>query len=314
MNKFEKALAENRFLVLDGGLATELEANGFDIEGHLWSAALLQTNPQAIVAAHCAYLDAGADCIISASYQASRAGFMSQGLSAEAADQLILDSVALACQARDLYLSRHPELLRQPLVAASIGPYGATLADGSEYSGNYHVSIRELRAFHEPRLRLLDSSAADLLACETIPDHAEALVLRDLLNDVRKPAWVTFSCRSETELSDGTSLRDACALFAGHKKVLAVGINCTAPNFVTGLIGEARLGAPDKAIVVYPNSGETYHAQDNSWSGVGVTDENGFRVADWFAAGAHVIGGCCRTGPLQIAAIRKQLQKQPGAR
>jgi len=310
MNKFEKALAAELPLVLDGGLATELEASGFNIDGDLWSAALLQTHPAAILAAHRAYLDSGADCIISASYQASRMGFTSQGLSASEADLLILKSVALACTARDEYLADNPSQTNGPLVAASIGPYGAALADGSEYSGNYDVSDRQLREFHESRLALLDQSDADLFACETIPNYVEAVVLRDLLNAVQKPAWVSFSCRDESQISDGTSLRDACALFANHENVAAVGINCTAPGFVTALIGEARAGAPEKAIVVYPNSGETYHSDDNSWSGNDLNGENDFRVEKWLQAGASMIGGCCRTGPGEIAAIKKRLQEK----
>jgi homocysteine S-methyltransferase len=309
MNIFRQTLAQSSPLILDGGLATELEANGHDISGDLWSAAMLQANPRAIVAAHRAYLDAGADCLITASYQASRIGFAAKGISAAAADQLILDSVALACTARDEFLAANADTTRTPLVAASIGPYGATLADGSEYTGDYSICEHELREFHEQRIRLLDGSAADLFACETIPNITEAKVLSELLADVDKPAWVCFSCKDAKRISDGNLLRDACALFAAHPKVLAVGVNCTPPQFITGLIAEALAGAPDKAIVVYPNSGETYHADDNSWSGDCADAAFGFRVAEWLQAGAQVIGGCCRTGPAEITQIRNAVGK-----
>jgi homocysteine S-methyltransferase len=310
MNVFEEALLREEPVLLDGGLATELEAQGFDIAGELWSAALLKSNPAAIINAHRAYLDAGAECIISASYQASRPGFMSLGLSAAAADQLIASSVELACIARDEFLAANPAVGSFPMVAASIGPYGAALADGSEYTGSYDISAATLREFHESRLEILDNSGADLLACETIPDIVEAQVLCDLLKGTMTPAWISFSCRDEERISDGTKLREAVAMFADHPGVLATGINCTPPDLITALIGEARKGAPKKAVVVYPNSGETYHAEDNSWSGSAGGADPEFDVAAWLDAGAKLIGGCCRTGPAHIAAIRGRLKKQ----
>lgn len=310
--RFADALAATRPIVLDGGLATELEAQGFDIDGHLWSASMLHKNPQAIVAAHRAYLDAGADCIISASYQASRAGFSAIGLSGEAADKLIAGSVDLARQARDEFLQSQSADHRPPLVAASVGPYGAVLGDGSEYRGNYGIARRHLRNFHAGRLALLDSSRADLLACETIPDIEEAEVLCELLRKMRTPSWVSFSCRDGKHISDGTPLREACALFADSPNILAVGINCTAPGLIGSLIDEARQGAPGKAVVVYPNSGEAYDASDNRWSGTSHTAEFGFRTNEWIEAGARIVGGCCRIGPAQIALIRQSIDK-PGA-
>lgn len=312
INEFEKALLRDEPILLDGGLATELETQGFDIAGTLWSAALLQSNPAAIVNAHRAYLDAGADCIISASYQASRLGFMSLGLSASTSDQLIASSVELARTARNEYLAANPRTNRSPLVAASIGPYGAALADGSEYTGSYDISVAELREFHASRLDVLDSSGADVLACETIPDIVEAQVLCELLTDVATPAWVAFSCRDELRISDGTLLSEAVALFAKHPRVLAIGINCTPPGLITALIGEAHKGAPQKAVVVYPNSGEIYHAADNSWSGVACDLEGEFPVTEWRNAGAKLIGGCCRTGPSDIAAVHTRLKEQAG--
>jgi len=310
MNIFEKILLRDEPVLLDGGLATELEAQGFDIAGELWSAALLKSNPVAIVNAHRAYLDVGAECIISASYQASRQGFMSLGLSAAAADQLIVSSVELACTARDEFLAANPDVKQPPMVAASVGPYGAALADGSEYTGSYDISAVALREFHECRLEILDDSGADLLACETIPDIVEAQILCDLLEDAATPAWVSFSCRDEERISDGTKLREAVAMFADHSRVLATGINCTPPGLITALIGEVRKGAPEKTIVVYPNSGETYHAADNSWSGSAGDADPEFDVAAWLDAGAKLIGGCCRTGPANIASIKSLLNVQ----
>lgn len=310
MNNFERKLRAGEPVIVDGGFATQLEAMGYDIGGALWSASLLASHPDAIVAAHRAYLDAGADVIISASYQASRAGFMARGFGAEASDRLIASSVELAKKARDQFLADNPGA-PVPVVAASVGPWGATQHDGSEYTGAYDIDDRALGEFHAERLRLLDDTGADVLAVETIPNFREARVLCDLLDDVSTPAWVSFACRDAENLSDGSRLWAAAGLYADHDRVLALGVNCTPPQFVRALIGEIRAAAPDKAVVVYPNSGETWHSDDNSWSGKACDFDADFDVAGWYAAGARLIGGCCRTGPANIAGIRAVLAGQP---
>lgn len=307
MNKFEAALQGDAAIVLDGGLATQLESMGYDLGSALWSARLLASNPRAVIDAHRAYLDAGAGCIVSASYQASRRGFMSTGKSAAEADALIVSAVKLARIARSEFLEDNPEITGRPLVAASVGPYGAAMHDGSEYTGQYSASATELRHFHSDRLRLLDRSGADVLAVETIPNITEAGVLAELLVDVDTPAWVSFCCRDSKSLSDGTPLATAAALFSGHSRVLAVGINCTQPKYTAELIASIKSTASDRAIVVYPNSGETYHVADNSWSGPACDFDADFNVVAWRAAGAKLIGGCCRTGPDDIATMRRLL-------
>lgn len=304
---FARALARRAPLLLDGGLATQLEAQGHDLGTKLWSAALLRSDPQAIVKAHRAFLEAGAECIISASYQASREGFMALGLSAAEADHLIARSVELAIAARDAFVHEHPERPFVPLVAASVGPYGAVLHDGSEYRGRYGLDRAALREFHEPRLRLLDQCGADLLACETIPDRDEAEVLGELLATAATPAWISFSCRDGRTICDGTPIADIAARFDDHPTVLAVGVNCTAPQHVTSLIREIRAAAPHKAVVVYPNSGERYEARDNSWHGTVTPLDCAAAARDWQAAGATLIGGCCRMGPPHIAAMTDAL-------
>jgi homocysteine S-methyltransferase len=306
---FEKALLRDGAIILDGGLATQLEAQGCDIGTRLWSAEMLRSNPSAIIDAHRAYLDAGAEVIISASYQASRQGFMALGLSEQEADDLVVSSVELACIARQQFLDAHPETGDTPIVAASIGPYGAALHDGSEYTGDYDIDEAGLRRFHAHRLALLEKTEADVLACETMPNRMEAKVLHDLLMGIELPAWVSFSCCDARCISDGTSLRHVSAMFRDHPRVLALGINCTAPQLVTPLIGEITKGAPDKSIVVYPNSGETYEVRDNSWHGAARPTEYAAEARRWLQAGAKVIGGCCRIGPQQIGALRECLTR-----
>lgn len=307
MNNLDPMLQREGPVFLDGGLATQLEAMGFDINTKLWSAALLASAPRAVVDAHRAFLDAGADVIISASYQASRLGFGRLGHGADEADGFIRSSVDLARQARDEYLDARSPVNHAPLVAASVGPYGAALHDGSEYTGVYDISDRSLGAFHAERLRVLDEAGADLLAVETIPNFREAQILCELLDDTSTPAWVSFACCDETRLSDGTELWAAAGLFADHANVFAVGINCTPPQFILPLIAEVRSACPDKEIVVYPNSGEIYHVEKNTWSGMACDLNGDFDVSSWYAAGARLIGGCCRIGPDDIREIRSKL-------
>lgn len=305
---FLKALARDVPLILDGGLATQLEAQGCDIGNALWSASLLQTNPDEIVAATRAYLEVGAECVATASYQASREGFATVGLSAMDADELMLLSVTLAERARDEYLEAHPECTFVPLIAASLGPYGAMLHDGSEYQGDYGVAAGTLRQFHASRLALFDNSGADVLALETIPSRLEAEVLAELLADCATPAWISFSCRDGAHVVDGTPIEEVAALFGEHPRVAAVGINCTPPQFAPELVRRIRAVVPGKAVIAYPNSGETYRVEDNAWSGTVTPGDCAAAARRWVEAGASIVGGCCRMGPEHIQAMRSVLR------
>lgn len=307
----EPFLQKQDAVILDGGLATELERRGHDLDHPLWSArvGLLLKRPEAIRQVHLSYLEAGADCITSAGYQASLPGFQAEGLPVKQAKSLLKRTVALACEARDEFMQDNKDEKNQrlrPLVAASIGPYGAYLADGSEYRGNYGVSSETLRAFHAPRWQALAETAADLFACETIPSYQEAKVLLELMQTTPDiPAWISFSCRDGENISDGTPVVECAALLKDLQQVVAIGANCTAPRFISSLIEQIKLGAPDMPVVVYPNSGEMYDAARRMW--IGASDPIDFAQAarDWRAKGAALIGGCCRTGPEHIRAIRQ---------
>jgi homocysteine S-methyltransferase len=310
-NKIERFIEKQGLLLLDGGLATELEARGFSLDTHLWSAQLLQTNPDTLKNVHLDYLEAGADCIITASYQASIDGFVSYGLTRQEAISLIRKSVDLANQACDEYMEgpeNHEPGGLHPLVAASIGPYGAYLADGSEYRGNYGISDNQLREFHEPRWEILAAAPVDLLACETIPDFREAHVLLELLRQTPGMyAWMSFSCKDDEHISDGTPLKECAALLKNCGQVAAIGVNCTAPKYIPSLIEQIQTGAPGKRIAVYPNSGEIYDGKTRTWIGTSDPKNSGTAAREWFKSGARLIGGCCRMGPLHIKAIRKAL-------
>ena len=297
-------IADMKFpLLLDGGLSNQLEAQGCDLNHRLWSAHLLAHHPEAIVQAHLAYLQAGAQCIITSSYQASIEGLLASGFKPNEAESLLKRSVTLAEKARDAFMQAHPAAAR-PWIAASIGPYGAYLADGSEYRGNYGLSDKELRDFHVKQLSILEDSGADFFACETIPDAQEAAILAEMLEKSNKQAWVSFSCKNDALLHDGTPFRDAVSLFIDHPSVFAVGVNCTHPQYIPGLIREIRATSWDRAIVVYPNSGEVYHAASKSWKGISDPQLFAEAAQGWLALGVDIIGGCCRIGPAHIEQLR----------
>ena len=291
-------------LLLDGGLSNELERQGCDLNQKLWSAKLLESNPEAIILAHLAYLESGAQCIITSSYQATFPGFMAIGYDQPSTGALILKSVQLAKEARSRFMSSHPHTLK-PLIAASVGPYGAYLADGSEYRGDYGISDQELMDFHEQRISLLDNSTADILACETIPSFQEARVLSAILKNKKKPAWISFSCKDGKHISDGTPIEKCVSFFANHPTVFAIGVNCTSPEYISELITSIKTKSGDKKIVVYPNSGAVYHADSKTWSGLSDSSVCELMVKEWMDLGADMIGGCCGVGPEQIKAMSK---------
>lgn len=307
MNPIDTILRTHPIVILDGALATELERRGCDLNDPLWSAKILLEQPDMIRRVHLDYFRAGADCATTASYQATFEGFEKRGLSHLQARALIQKSVEIAKQARDEFWS-HAENRTgraRPFVAASVGPYGAFLHDGSEYRGDYTLSEQELMDFHRERMAALIEAGADLLACETIPTPVEARALMRLLDEFPgTTVWLTFTARDEEHISHGERFADAAAEIASHEQVAAIGINCTSPRFIASLIKIAR-GITDKPIVVYPNSGETYNAATNRWNGAIACEDYGPQTQEWYALGARVIGGCCRTTPEHIAEIAR---------
>jgi S-methylmethionine-dependent homocysteine/selenocysteine methylase len=296
-------LVTGRPVVVDGGLATELEALGHDLADRLWSARLLADEPEAIVEAHLAYFRAGARVAITASYQATFEGFAARGIGRAEAAALLARSVALAAEARSRYLAECAPANAGPLlVAASIGPYGAALADGSEYRGRYGLDRAALRDFHRERLGVLWGAGPDLLACETIPDVVEAGALADLVEEAGAVGWLAVSCADGGHLRDGTRVEEAAEIADAAPGFVAVGVNCTAPEHVEELV--RRIAAVTaKPIVVYPNSGEGWDAAARRWiPAAGVTVDAATARA-WVAAGARLVGGCCRVGPDRIAEL-----------
>ena len=295
-----------RPVVLDGGLSTELETRGSDVSSALWSAWLLRDDPAAIVAAHAAFAAAGAQVATTASYQATVEGFAAAGVDAASARRLISSSVGLAREGQAAGGGTG-------WVAGSVGPYGAMLADGSEYTGAYvaEVGIARLREFHRPRMELLAEAGADVLACETVPAAAEAEALVAEADALGIPVWLSLTTVLDGEgaarTRRGELAADVYAMAAGVDAVIAVGVNCSAPAVVGASVAAAATSG--KPVVVYPNSGEGWDAADRSWTGPpGISADD---VRDWVAAGARLVGGCCRVRPEQIRAIAQRIGLPP---
>ncbi|XP_052187316.1 homocysteine S-methyltransferase 1 isoform X2 [Diospyros lotus] len=302
--------------VVDGGFATQLEKHGAAINDSLWSAVCLMKDPDLIKRVHLEYLEAGADILVTSSYQATLPGFMSKGLSIEEAESLLKKSVKLAVDARDKFwdakrrVSGHS--YNRALVAASIGSYGAYLADGSEYSGNYgpNVDLEKLKDFHRRRLQVIVEAGPDLLAFETIPNKLEAQACVELLEEenIEIPAWICFSSVDGDNAPSGESFKDCIDIINGSQRVAAIGINCAPPHFIQGLIEKFKQ-LTEKIIVVYPNSGEVWDGRAKKWlpSKCFGDDKLNLLATRWRDSGAKLIGGCCRTTPSTILAISKAM-------
>ncbi|CAM5448091.1 MULTISPECIES: homocysteine S-methyltransferase [Streptomyces] len=289
-------------VVLDGGMSNQLESAGHDLSDELWSARLLAEVPEAITEAHLAYFEAGADVAITAGYQATFEGFAKRGIGRERAAELIALGVELA---REAVRRAQAEGIARPLwVAASVGPYGAMLADGSEYRGRYGLSVAELERFHRPRLEVLAGARPDVLALETVPDTDEAEALLRAVRGLGVPAWLSYSVAGDRTRA-GQPLEEAFALAADTDEVIAVGVNCCAPEDVERAV-EAAVRVTGKPVVVYPNSGEAWNAEARAWDGRSTFTAE--EVQGWRASGARLIGGCCRVGPEVIGSIARTLK------
>ncbi|MGG0824772.1 homocysteine S-methyltransferase [Paenibacillus turicensis] len=319
-NVIDDILQKYPIMILDGALATELEQHGCNLDDPLWSARVLLDRPEVIYDVHLQYFRAGADCAITSSYQATVEGFKRRGISEEQALNLIKKTVELAKQARDDFWQEwqqkageatkavEQETRPKPIVAGSIGPYGAYMADGSEYIGHYGITDQQLADFHRPRMKALIEAGADILAMETIPSLQEAKVLVSLLEEFPEmSAWLSFSMKDEGSISEGTSLVECAQVFEDHPQIAAIGMNCLPHSLVLPAV-QALSSSTYKPIIVYPNSGETYDATTKTWhqagqecSGLGHLDAQA-----WYEAGANIIGGCCRTSPSHIEALAKE--------
>ena len=299
------------FIILDGGLASELEKNGYTLDNSIWSAAVLAESPAAVSDVHMAYLKAGADIITTASYQATITCLVKYGFTEDKAVDIIFDSVRLARESIMVFMDSEDYDMSMPLpvVAASAGSYGASLADGSEYRGDYKLSEKEYHDFHRRRLEILIDAGADLIAFETVPSYDEACAIASLMEQYGKTEyWISFTVKDSEHISCGRSFAECMQMLRGRKNLAAAGINCSDPSFFAALLESARPFA-DKPFIVYPNSGEMYSTVDHHWHGDSRAEKLGGHAVEWYGLGARIIGGCCRTGPADTATLAAARRK-----
>lgn len=315
MGRLKDLLAEESCLILDGALGTELESRDYDVSGHLWSAKYLLDNPQVLKEIHEDYLQAGADILTTASYQASLPGLLQAGVEEEESLALIRLTVSLAQEAREEVWANLPEQEKSqrpyPLISGDIGPYAAYLADGSEYTGDYHLTQKDYQAFHRPRIAALLEAGCDLLGIETIPNLGEAAAILVLLEQEfpEVEAYMSFVAKDGSHIADGSPIEEVASLCAKSKQVLALGINCSSPVFFDELLQKIK-SKTDKPLVAYPNSGEVYDGEKKTWhEGEGGETSLVQYAKNWQVLGAKIIGGCCRTRPSHIEELSRSLAR-----
>ena len=318
--KLQNIFQKNRIMVIDGSMSTALEQMGADLNHALWTARVLAEQPELVRNVHMDYFRAGADCGITASYQATIPGLVKNGYTEEEAEEILRRSIRLFCEARQTWWENEGEAAGRawPLCLAAIGPYGAYLADGSEYRGNYSITDEELWEFHRRRMEVLwgeGNSGADLLLIETIPSLREALICAELAESLGADYWISFSCKDGIHNNEGTRLSDcAKALCSGsvpHEHLQMLGVNCTDPRYVTSLIQELK-SCTDLPIAVYPNSGDQYDPSTKTWKKAGAGMAFGAWASEYMKAGANAVGGCCTTTAehiRQVAAARRAYLK-----
>ncbi len=301
-------IARNGSVVIDGAMSTALEALGCNLNDSLWSARVLMDEPDKIRQVHYDYFAAGANVAITASYQATQKGFQERGISEEKAFDLVMHSVTLAREAKDQFLSEHPDTdTNSLLISGAVGPYGAYLANGAEYTGAYELTPQEFYDFHILRMRALKQAGADFFAIETQAKLSEVKVILDMLTELDMAAWVTFTLKDSTHIADGTPIEEVARLCGQHPLVDALGLNCVKRELVTDALTAMRQET-DKPLIVYPNSGETYDATTKTWhTPVGSAGWGDF-VHRWKSLGAVCLGGCCRTLPRDIVQIAELMR------
>ena len=316
MGRFKTLLEQEDYLILHGALGTELEFLGHDVSGKLWSAKYLLEDPDLIQSVHETYLRSGSDIVTTSSYQASLQGLCDYGLSEKEAEKIIALTVDLAQNARENVWQELSETEKQarpyPLISGDVGPYAAYLADGSEYTGDYgDIDKKALKDFHRPRITVLLGKGSDLLALETIPSFLEAQALTELLQEEfpAVEAYMSFTAQNNSSISDGTAIEEVAALLDAAPQILALGINCSSPTVYTNLLKKIS-AVTDKPLVTYPNSGEVYDGQHQTWTQYADKSHTLLEnTISWRKLGAKIVGGCCRTRPSDIESLSKGLKK-----
>ncbi len=305
-------LEQNGIMIIDGSMSTALEHMGADLNNKLWTASILANQPELVKQVHLNYFRAGADCGITCSYQATIPGFMAQGYTEEEAEELIRRSVELFLKARDEWWQEEGKDTGRPypLCLGAVGPYGAYLADGSEYRGNYGLSDGELYDFHRRRMEILHKAGSDILLIETQPSLQEVLVEARIAEELGAEFWISFSCLNGKQICDGTMIRDCAEALDPEKypHLKMIGVNCTKPEYLVSLIKELKAGT-SLPVAVYPNSGETYDPKTKTWSASGCSTDFGDYALQYMMAGADAVGGCCTTVEKHVQQVVEALKK-----
>ena len=304
-------------IVIDGGLGSAAEDRGIDLDHALWSAELIRRDPDTLLEVHTAFVAAGARILTTASYQATPRGFADVGISDDEGHKIIADSVGIArcagnAHARSEAAGAGPAAT-PPLIAGSVGPYGAALGDGAEYTGDYRLTSADYTAFHRPRIDALTEAGADLLAIETQPRLDEIAAIINLADATGLPSWVTVTLQTGTDttsptLPDGSTLAEFAEAAAASASVQAIGVNCVRPSLVTPALAELSRHT-DLPLIAYPNSGEIYDATTLTWRDGAEAGIASWPVAEWISLGARIIGGCCRVRPDDIAKLGGLLRR-----
>jgi len=308
----------DRIMTIDGGFSTQLAFHvGSNIDGDpLWSARYNAVEPTAVIQTHLDFLENGAEIILTNTYQASVEGYTTHlKLDREQSIELIKSTVKLAHIARDKFLQTKGNQQDKPLIFASIGPYGAHLHDGSEYTGSYasRVSSAVIRKWHKVRIDACVEAGVDGLAIETIPCQMEAEAVVDLIHDEYPDLkfWVSFQCKDGQRIADGGDFSSAVEMIWSRvearqkKNLIAIGVNCINPNYVAELFKSLKRKIP---LVVYPNSGEIYSVEEG-WKGEKDCLPLEEYVHEWASLGAKFIGGCCRTNASMIQKLRQKVDQ-----
>lgn len=307
----EGIIKENGIMVIDGSMGTALERLGADNSSSLWTAGTLAKDPELVKQVHLDYFRAGADCGITCTYQATIPGLMENGYTNDEAERIIADSIRLFLEARDAWWNAEgkAEGRSYPLCLAGIGPYGAYLADGSEYRGKYGVSDDVIYDFHRRRLEIVKEAGADIALIETQPSLSEAMIAGDICEELGLDYWISFSCRDGMRINEGDLIRECAeALSDGRPHLKMIGVNCSKPEYISSLIRQLK-AVTELPIAVYPNSGLIYDPVTKTWSAPeGVLDFGSYAL-EYMKAGAAAVGGCCTTDAEQIKQVAEARER-----
>ena len=270
-DKIKELLEKNGQMIIDGSMSTALEQMGANLNCNLWTARALVDTPELVKKVHTDYFKAGADCGITCSYQATIPGLMENGFTHDEAAEIVANSVKLFLEAREEWWNAEGKAQGRvyPLCLAGIGPYGAYLADGSEYRGNYGVSDEALRTFHKERMEILWNAGADILLIETQPSLQEALIEAEIAEEMGADYWISFSCKDGHHIHEGNTIAEcARVLSENHPGLKMVGVNCSKPEHIVSLIRDIKQET-NLPVGVYPNSGDIYDPTTKTWEKVG---------------------------------------------